>query len=88
MDEILLNEPKTLSAVNHEAPEFLENGCDENDMYQVENMSLDDTKEKKLLTLAYAWMRKFICGWKSKWNDIYCLIALNKMFFLQIFENK
>ena len=46
VDEILLNETKTVSAVNHEEPEFLENYYDENDLYQVENMSLDETKEK------------------------------------------
>ena len=44
MDDILLNETKKVSAVNHEAPESLENDYYENDLYQVENMSLDETK--------------------------------------------
>ena len=46
VDELHMVESKKVSAVNHEAPEFLESGYDENDMYKVENMSLDDTKEK------------------------------------------
>ena len=45
-DEILLNEPKRVSAVNHESPEFLENDYNENDLYQVENIIPDETKEK------------------------------------------
>ena len=45
MDEILLNETKKVSAVNHKAPYILENDYDENDLYQMENMSLDETKE-------------------------------------------
>ena len=44
MNSAWLN-PK-ISAVNHEAPGFLESDYDENDLYQVENMSLDETKEK------------------------------------------
>ena len=39
-------ESKKVSDVNHEAPEFLENYYDENNLYQVENISLDETKEK------------------------------------------
>ena len=46
VDEILLNKTQKASAVNHEAPNFLENYYDDNDLYQVENMSLEDTKEK------------------------------------------
>ena len=46
MDEILLNEPKTVGAVNHEAPDILESDYDENNLHQVVNMSLDDTEEK------------------------------------------
>ena len=38
-------ESKKLNAVNHEAPEFLESYYNENDLYQVENMSLDETRE-------------------------------------------
>ena len=41
-----MTESKKLSAVNHKSPEFLESDYDKNDMYQVENMSLDQTKEK------------------------------------------
>ena len=41
VDDILLNETKKISAVNHEAPDVLENDYDENDVYQVENTSLD-----------------------------------------------
>ena len=44
VDDILLNEPKKVSAVNHEAPDFLENDYDENDLYQVENVSHDENK--------------------------------------------
>ena len=39
-------ESKKVSAVNHEAPIFLESDYYENDLYQVENTSLDDTREK------------------------------------------
>ena len=42
--EILLHETKKVSAAK-EAPEFLESGYDENELYQVENMSLENTKE-------------------------------------------
>ena len=45
MDDILLNEQRIVSTVNHEATGFLENDDDENDLYQVENMSIDETKE-------------------------------------------
>ena len=46
MDEILLNEPKKVSDVNHEATEFLESDHNENGLYQVENMIIDKAKEK------------------------------------------
>ena len=46
MDELRIIESKKLSAVNHEAPGLLESDYDENYLYQVENMSLDETKEK------------------------------------------
>ena len=36
---------KKVSAVNHEAPEFFDSDYYDNDPYQVENMSLDETKE-------------------------------------------
>ena len=38
-------ESKKVSAVNHEVPGFLESYYDENDLYRVENMGLDETKE-------------------------------------------
>ena len=44
VDEILLT--KKVSATNHEAPEFLESDYDANDLYQVDKMSLEYTKEK------------------------------------------
>ena len=44
MDEILLHKTKKLSAAR-EAPEFLDPNYDENDLYQVETMSLEGTKE-------------------------------------------
>ena len=44
MDEIL---PKQkVSAPNHEEPEFLDSDYDANDLYEVEKMSLEETKEK------------------------------------------
>ena len=39
-------ESKKVSSVNHEAPEFLESDYDANNLSKVENMSLDETKEK------------------------------------------
>ena len=41
-----MTEYKKVSAVNHEAPEFLESDYNDNNLYQVENMSLSETKEK------------------------------------------
>ena len=46
VDELHVVESKNLSAINHEAPEFLESDYNSNDLYQVENMSLGETKEK------------------------------------------
>ena len=46
MDEIILNETQKVSATNHEAPKFLDSGNNTNDLYQVDNMSLEETKEK------------------------------------------
>ena len=46
VDEIQMTEPKKISTVNHKAPEILESDYNENNLYQVENMSLDETKEK------------------------------------------
>ena len=44
VNELHMVESKNLSSVNHEAPEFLEIYYDANNLYQVENMSIDDTK--------------------------------------------
>ena len=46
LDELHIVESKKVSAVNHEEPEFLESDSNENYLYQVENMSLDETEEK------------------------------------------
>ena len=45
LDEILLTENQKVSAAR-EAPEFLDSDYDENYLYQVDKMSLEDTKEK------------------------------------------
>ena len=39
-----MNTQKVIAA--REAPYFLESDCNENNLYQVEKMSLEDTKEK------------------------------------------
>ena len=44
MDEILLTQK--VSAKNHEAPEFLDSDYDAKNLYQVDKMSLEETKEK------------------------------------------
>ena len=49
VDEIRIIESKKVSAINNEAPEFLESEYNENDLDEVENMSLDETKEKNEL---------------------------------------
>ena len=46
VDEILPHETKKVSAAR-EAPEFLESDYDENKIYQVDNMILEETKEKR-----------------------------------------
>ena len=43
MDEILLTQK--VSATNHEALEFLDSDYDANDLYKVDQMSLEETKE-------------------------------------------
>ena len=44
MGEIILNEIQKLSATKHEAPEFLDSDYCANNLYQVDNMSLEETK--------------------------------------------
>ena len=46
MVEILLNETQIVISTNNETPEFLDSDYDANDLYQVDKMSLEDTKEK------------------------------------------
>ena len=60
VDEILLNETRKVGAVNHEAPNVLENDYNKNELYQVENMSLDKTKEK-LTEVSVRLNTNFIC---------------------------
>ena len=45
VDEIILNQNKKVSATNHESPEFLDSDYDANDLYQVDKMSLEETKK-------------------------------------------
>ena len=45
VDDILLNETQKVIAAK-EVPEFLESDYDDNELYQVEKMSLEGTKEK------------------------------------------
>ena len=45
MDEILTHENEKVSAVK-ESPENFESDFDENELYHIENMSLEYTKEK------------------------------------------
>ena len=45
VDDILLNETENIST-EREAPEFLDSDCDENNLYQVDKMILEETKEK------------------------------------------
>ena len=46
VDELRMVESKKVCSVNHEAPEFFRIYYDENYRYQVEHISLDETKEK------------------------------------------
>ena len=45
MESTWLN-PKKLSAVNHVATEFWKNDYDDNDLYHLENINLDESKGK------------------------------------------
>ena len=44
MNEIILTQK--VSDTNHETPEFMDSDYDANDLYKVEKMSLEETKEK------------------------------------------
>ena len=46
MDEILLNETQEVSDTSHKALEFLKSKSDTNDFYQVDKISLEETKAK------------------------------------------
>ena len=73
MDEILLNETQKVSA-EREAPEFLVSDCNENFLYQVYNISLEETKDKlEWQTCVLMPTEKFIWDWKIKWHDTYTL---------------
>ena len=45
LDESLRHENQKVSASN-KAPEHIESDFDENELYQIDNMSLEDTKQK------------------------------------------
>ena len=45
VDEILLTENQKVSSVR-EAPDYLDSGYDDNNVYQVDKISLEETKEK------------------------------------------
>ena len=62
VDEILLNETQKLSTTK-EAPEVLDPDCAENDLYQVDKMSLEETKEKHELH-----KRAFECELKNSYG--------------------
>ena len=71
MDDILLNEAQKVSAMNHESPEFLENNYNDNDLYQVENTSFEENKEK-----IYWHKRAF------KYESSYVIENRNKMIYI------
>ena len=71
MNKILLNVPKTLSDVNHDAPELLESDYDANTLYSVGNMSLDYTIEHNYqLKRALEYKSSYVIE-NRKLNDIY-----------------
>ena len=59
-DEILLHENQKLSAAK-KASENIESNLDENKLYQIDNMILDDIKEKlELCKRMFEWLEKYI----------------------------
>ena len=46
VDKVQMTGFKKLSAVNHKSPEFLESNYNDNNLCQVKNVILDETKEK------------------------------------------
>ena len=70
MDNIILNETQKLSAINHEAPEFLDSDYGANALYQVDKMILEDTKEKlDWIKRAFEYENKNAYGIKNR-NDM------------------
>ena len=61
MDELHMVESKKVSAVNHYVPEFWESDYNESYLYQVENMSLDENKEKMEWRKRALEYKKIIC---------------------------
>ena len=62
VDGILLNETQKVSA-EREAPEVLDSDCNENDLYQVDKMRLENNKEKLELL-----KRAFECELKNSYG--------------------
>ena len=46
VDEVILIETQKVSAINHEALEFLDSDYDANYLYQVDKMSIEDNRER------------------------------------------
>ena len=66
VNDILLNETQQVSDVR-EAPDVLNSDCDENDLYQVKKMRLENTREKlELRKCAFEWEQKIHMGLKSE----------------------
>ena len=69
VENILLNETQKVSAAR-EAPEFLDSDCDENDLYQVEKIILEETKGKiELRQCAFGCKQKNSYGIEKR-NDM------------------
>ena len=66
VNDIILNETQQFSPAR-KAKDVLDSDCDENDIYQVEKMCLEDTKEKlELRRCAFEWKQKIHMGLKSE----------------------
>ena len=69
MNEILLRENEKVSAVK-ESPANIESDFDKNELYHIENMSLEDTKEK------LEWHK---CTFECEQKNTYGIENLNDM---------
>ena len=70
MDEFLLNETQKVSATNHWSPEFLDFDYNVNDLYQVDNISIEETKEIIYChNQEFEYKKKKSYGIKN-WNDM------------------